>query len=396
MPDRTILHVDMDAFFAAIEQLDRPELRGRPVLIGSDGPRGVVATASYEARPAGCHSAQPMAIARRRCPDAVIVKPRSDRYREVSGQLFAILEHFSPRVEPLSIDEAFLDLTGVPGDPPELGRKLKQTIRDQLSLTASIGIAPNKFLAKVASEMDKPDGMTIIRPDDVEALLRELPVGDIPGIGPASAPKLQALGVTTAAELAALPEATVHRRFGAAGRHWHRLACGEDPRPVTPDRAAKSIGEEQTFREDISDPDALRFTLLRHVETVARRLRRSEAHAGNVTVKIRYGDFKTITRSRQLNTPTDTTDEIWAATRELFDQWWAKNNRPVRLLGATAGQLQRGDHQLGLFGAGEHERSREIDTAMDQIKDRFGGDAIRRGGATEAEGSAEGGSEAGA
>jgi len=379
---RTILHVDMDAFFAAVEQLDQPDLRGKPVLIGSDRPRGVVATASYEARPFGCHSAQPMIVAKRRCPHAIVVPPNGRRYRQVSRQMFAILESFTPVVEPLSIDEAFLDLTGTQrllGPPEQIALTIKNRIRAELGLTASVGLAPNKFLAKFASELDKPDGLTVLDTKDVDRVLGPLPIERLWGVGPATAARVRQMGVQTIGDLRRVPLETLAHRLGWEGERFYRLSRGLDQRAVTPDSGAKSIGQEQTFETDVADTDHLRFVLLAQVEQVARRLRKHELSARSVTVKIRFGCFETITRSTTFEAPTDLSDDLWRAARGLFDRWASQSFAPVRLIGATAGQLSHGGEQLDLFNAEQRGRKRRLDRAKDHITDRFGKDAIRRG-----------------
>ena len=375
------MHVDMDAFFAAIEQFDDPLLRGKPVLIGLDRPRGVVATASYEARTFGCHSAQPMAVARRLCPEAVVVPPHGGRYRQVSQQVFEIFHDFSPLVEPLSIDEAFLDLTGTDrlfGPPADVARAIKKRIHDQTGLTASVGLAPNKFLAKLASDLEKPDGLTVIAQADVERVLGPLPIGRIWGVGPATESRFQAMGVRTISALRRLSCEKLGHRFGREGERYYRLAWGMDSRPIVPDSRAKSIGQEETFESDVSDLGHLRFVLLSQVEQVARRLRKHGFRARAVTVKIRYGAFETITRACTLETPTDLSDDLWRAARRLFDRWVERSFVPVRLIGATADRLSRGGEQLELF---DEQRSRfsRLDRTKDRITERFGKGAIRRG-----------------
>ena len=381
---RTILHADMDAFFAAVEQLDQPKLRGMPVLVGHDGPRSVVTTASYEARVFGCHSAQPMAIARRKCPQAVIVPVRGDRYRQVSEQIFTVFERFTPLVEPLSIDEAFLDIGGTQrlfGSPEDAARKIKQQVRDETGLTVSVGVSFNKFLAKLASDLEKPDGLTVIRPDMLDCWLGDLPVDKLWGVGPATQQKLEAMGVRTFGDVRKMSEQQLGRCFGEFGEHFGRLARGIDDRPVTPDTQAKSIGQEQTFALDLTEADQVRTAMLAQAEQVARRLRKSELAARVVTVKIRYGDFKTITRSETLDESTDATDDIWHTARALFDRWAAKEFQPVRLIGVTAKDLARGG-QMGLFSQAEKDRNRRIDEATDKIVAKYGKRAIRRGGAS--------------
>ncbi|MHC4217746.1 MAG: DNA polymerase IV [Planctomycetota bacterium] len=382
MPDiRAILHVDMDAFFASLEQLDRPELRGKPVLVGGKGRRGVVAAASYEARAFGCHSAQPMAIARRACPQAIVVPPRGRRYREVSRRVFEILESFTPLVEPLSIDEAFLDVTGsqrLHGAPPRIAEAIKQRIHGELGVTASVGVAPNKFLAKLASDLEKPDGLTIIEPDCVVQTLEGLPISRMWGVGPATEKRFRALGVTTFGDLHRYPLEALESSFGIHARRMAQLARGIDQRVVVPDHQAKSISQEQTFAFDLEDPVSVREVLLGQVEQVGRRLRRHGYRTATVTIKIRYGEFKTVTRSRSFDEATDSTDSLWQAGRALFDEW-AQTFRPVRLIGFGAGHLTTSSPQPGLFTEQADRRRRALDQATDTIQEKFGTASIRRG-----------------
>ena len=262
---RTILHIDMDAFFAAVEQRENPSLKGKPLLIGHDGPRGVVATASYQARPFGCHSAQPMSVAKRLCPQAIILPVRMDLYVQVSQQMFGILDQFSPVVEPLSIDEAFLDLTGTQrllGEAPAVAARLRQRIKDELHLTASVGVAPNKFLAKLASDMNKPDGLMVIGPDDIERILPPLPVSKLWGIGKVTAQKLAGFGIRTIGDLRQQSMVWMEKFFGSEAERYQRLARGHDERAVVPDREAKSVGHEQTFEVDVTDPQEIKQVLM--------------------------------------------------------------------------------------------------------------------------------------
>jgi DNA polymerase-4 len=381
---RHILHVDMDAFFAAVEQLDRPELRGKPVLVGGDPHgRGVVSTASYEARAFGCHSAIPMAQAVRLCPQAVVVHPRMERYAEVSRQVFEVLERFTPLVEPLSIDEAFLDVTGSErlfGPAEQLARELKRRIHAETKLTASVGLAPNKFLAKLASDLQKPDGLVIVPPDGVQEFLDPLPIERLWGVGQATLRRFEALHVRTFGDARRLTEAELHRHFGEAGGHFYHLVRGEDERPVVPDREAKSISHEETFAADVTDPEYLRGVLLGQTEHVARRLRRHDLLARTVFVKIRRHDFRTITRRTTLQTPTDQTAQLWRAAAELFERWTQAGVRPVRLIGMGVAQLSTQEgQQLGLFDQDADDRRRSLDRTIDKIRERFGRDAIGRG-----------------
>lgn len=376
---RTILHVDMDAFFASVEQRDNPALRGKPVLVGGDGPRGVVTAASYEARPFGCRSAMPMAQAKRLCPHAVIVKGRFDAYREASDIVMATLEEVTPLVQPVSIDEAYLDATGSErlfGDGLAIAQRIKTLVRERTQLVASVGVAPNKFMAKIASDLDKPDGLRVITPDTMLDTLGALPVGVIPGLGPASQQTLDRLAVRTVEDLRAIDEATLKSRFGVWGETLWRLARAIDDRPVTPEHEAKTIGRERTFAQDLTDREEVRAVLLQHVEHVARRLRKHDLRARAVTLKIRFGDFRTITRSATLESATSATDDLWAAARGIFDAWAKSAFEPVRLIGMSAARF--GDEQAGLFDEEERERRAAVDRATDAVAGRFGAGAIAR------------------
>jgi DNA polymerase-4 len=377
----------MDAFFASVEVLDDPSLRGLPVLVGHDGPRGVVAAASYAARAFGCHSAQPMAVARRLCPQAVVRPVRFDRYRQLSRAVFDVFDRFTPAVEPLSVDEAFLDLTGTERllgpDPVAIARNLKAQIRYETGLTASIGVAPNKFLAKLASDLEKPDGLTAITPQTLDAILLPLPVERVWGVGPATAARLRAINIRTFADLRRTDRAPLAARFGPQeADRYRRLAFGLDDRPVRTDRQAKSIGHEQTFSVDVLDADVLRSVLLGQCEDVAARLRRSGVQARTVTVKIRTGEFRTTTRRATLPRPTDATAPVWEAARSLFDAWAAADFRPVRLVGVAAADLAGPDLQTELFADPQAERHARLDSTVDQINARFGKGSVRRAGPT--------------
>ncbi len=379
---RAILHVDMDAFFASIEQLDRPEFRGKPVLVGGDGPRGVVAAASYEARAFGCHSAQPMSIARRCCPDAVIMPPRGRRYREVSAIVFEILDSYTPLVQPLSIDEAFLDVTGstqLHGAPRRIAASIRQRIVREIGITASVGVAPNKFLAKLASDMNKPDGLTVIKPDRIRQTLTGLPIGRMWGVGPATEKKLGDLGITTFGDLQRYPAKVLETTLGSHAGRLVALSRGEDDRDVVPDSRAKSISQEQTFAVDLEDAQSVRDVLLAQVQQVGGRLRRHGLRTGTVTVKIRYGDFQTVTRSQSFGEPTDRSDRLWPAGRRLFDRWVRSSFRPVRLIGFGAGHLTSQGEQLELFTDDMDQQRRRLDRVTDAIAQRFGQGAIHRG-----------------
>ncbi len=390
MPARLIAHVDMDAFFAAVEALDNPALAGKPIVVGHDGPRGVVSTASYEARKFGCHSAQPIAVAKRLCPNLIVVPIHGERYHHFSRRLFEILDEFSPLVEPLSVDEAFLDLTGserLLGPPVEIGNRIRERIKSELELTASVGIAPNKFLAKTASDFRKPHGLTIVEPGTEQVFLAGLAIGKLWGVGPRTAERMRELGVERVGDLLKFSEAELSKRFGREGEHFARLARGEDFRPVTPDHAAKSISHETTFETNIASAEEVRAVLLRQTELVAWRLRRAKLKAGTVTVKIRYGDFETITRSRQIDASTAASDhssataDLWQAAGGLFDTWARASFKPVRLIGMGASRLSTGAGQLNLFPDERDARQRRVDRAADAVVEKFGKKSIRRGGA---------------
>ena len=377
---RAILHVDMDAFFASVEQLDRPELRGKPVLVGGDGLRGVVAAASYEARAFGCRSAQPMAVAKRLCPHAVVVRGSYSRYSDISNHVFEILHRFTPLVQPVSVDEAFCDVTATQphfGPAEQIAAEIRRVVKAETGLTASVGVAANKFLAKLASDLDKPDGLTVIRPEDVGRVLPPLEVGRIWGIGPKTVERLNGWGVRTVGDLRKMPDEFFDKRFGVLGGRVRRLIHGEDDRPVHNDRQAKSIGQERTFGVDLTDPDAVRGVLLGETERVAERLRRGGLTAGAVTVKIRFGDFRTITRRRTLAERTDTTADVWRAAAELFDGWAADGFRPVRLIGVACAALGR-QQQMPLFDDPSRQRQTAIDGALDSIRQKYGPSSIGR------------------
>ena len=384
-PSRTILHVDLDAFFASAEQLDDPSLRGRPVLVGGDGPRGVVSAASYEARAFGCHSAQPMAEAKRRCPQAVIVRGRHARYAGLSRAVFAILESCSPLIEPLSIDEAFLDVTGshrLHGSGVEIARMIRARVKHEIGLTASVGVAPNKFLAKLASDWEKPDGLVVLQQEGIAERLAGLPVERMWGVGPKSAVRLRAAGFRTFGDLARGPVTALSMIVGAHGaERLMRLATGRDDRPVTPGGEAVSIGRERTFGSDLQTPDEVRVHVRAHAEDVGRRLRAQGAAARTVTLKIRFGDFETITRQRTLDVPTNSDRVLIDEAFGIFADWARAHFRPVRLIGVTAGSLTTASEVPPLlFGEQERARNARLDRAVDAIAGKFGTKAIGRGG----------------
>ena len=381
---RTIFHVDMDAFFAAIAVLDDPSLKGKAVLTGGSGRRGVVTTASYEARKYGCRSAMPMSEALRRCPHAICVKVPGDRIREKSRAMFSVLESFSPLVQPLSVDEAFLDMTGTQrlmGPAREVAAQLKATIHDATGLVASVGVAPNKFLAKLASDLEKPDGLTVI-PDSeagIEAVLSPLKISKIWGIGPATQRRLEQRGIETIADLRRLSQEQLRTNFGDHAQRYWRLSRGLDDRPVVPDRDAKSVGHEQTFGQNLADPEDVLAVVLDQAEQVGFRLRRHGFRARTVTLKVRYGDFQTVTRSTTLPEATDLTQQLYRTAKALFQAWAEAGFRSVRLVGVSASNLTRQPRQEELFPDPRQQRRQQLDAALDQITTRFGKRTVHRG-----------------
>lgn len=389
MATMTILHVDMDAFYASVEQRDRPELRGQPVIVGGIEGRGVVCAASYEARKFGVHSAMPVTTARRLCPRGNYLPVRMRHYAEISRQFREIFFSFTPLVEPLSLDEAFLDVHGCEGlfgTAPEIAIQVKARIKAETDLTASVGVAPNKFLAKLASDHGKPDGMVIVPPDSVNEFLAPLPVGRIWGVGAKAEKRIHSLGIRTIGQLSAMPEQTLADTFGEAGRHIWQLAHGRDERSVIPDREAKSMSTETTFVQDIDDRDMLRACLLELVDHLAGRLRQQHLHAAAIELKIRSSDFHTWSRSQVLDEPTNSTDALWHSAAKLFERALSPEMLPLRLLGVGAARLVRDIVQGQLFDGETRQRQASLDHAVDAIRQRFGGEAIRRGKVTDCEG----------
>ena len=378
---RTILHVDLDAFYASVEVLENPALRGKPVLVGGTGPRGVVAAASYEARRFGCHSAMPMGRARRLCPEAIVLPPRFDLYAAKSRAVHDVFAAFTPLIEPIALDEAFLDVTGalrLLGTGDEIGAAIRVRVRAETGLTASVGVASNKLIAKLASDDAKPDGMLVVEPGGELAFLHPHPVGRLWGVGPATLARLERFGVETIGDLAALPEASLIDALGKAhGHHLHELACGRDDRPVEPGRETKSIGQEETFPRDVADPDALGREIRRMAERVGTRLRDNGVAGRTVTIKVRFPDFHTITRSTTLPEPFDASPEIARLALALLDK--VETAGGVRLLGLSVSNLAgRAAHQASLFAEEDDEAMEPagIQSAVDAVRARFGSDAV--------------------
>ncbi|MCB9876893.1 MAG: DNA polymerase IV [Planctomycetes bacterium] len=383
---RTILHADMDAFFAAIEQRDRPELRGKPVIVGGDGPRQVVSTCSYEARRFGVRSAMPGAEARRRCPQGIFVPPRMAAYAAVSAQVQAVFEQFTDEVEPLSLDEAFLDVTGsrlLFGDGETIARRIKREVLERTQLTVSVGVATSKFVAKVASDLQKPDGLVVVAPGDEKGFLAGLPLARLWGVGPATRQTLERAGLSTIADVQSRSRAALCQAFGDhLGAHLFVLANGLDARPVEAEREARSIGHELTFVDDLHTDDEVRALLLRLSEKVARRLRRAGLRATVVRLKLRHPPFDTLTRQKKVAATADEL-ELYRTAAALLDDAWDRR-RGVRLLGVTAADLVDADRpvQQGLFGgaAARPQQRDKLLRALDAIKDRHGDDAVHHGG----------------
>jgi len=380
----TLLHLDLDAFFASVEQRDDPALRGRPVIVGGTADRGVVAAASYEARAFGVHSAMPTVRARRLCPDAVFLRPRFDAYEAASREVMAIMRSVTPLVEPLSLDEAFLDVAGAGrllGDPLAIAEHLRARIRSEVGLTASVGGATTKMLAKIASDLAKPDGIRIVEPGTELAVLHPLPVRRLWGVGPATHQRLERFGVVTIGDLAAMPEATLVSALGdGAGRHLHALAWNRDERAVEPGRGVKSIGHEETFATDRTDRADLVRELDRMVDRVATRLRAAGLVGRTVQVKVRYHDFRTVTRAHTTDLATDLATDIGAVARDLLAG--LELGGGVRLLGVSVSGLREPGHeaeQLSFAAPDAVEQRAErraLELAVDAVRERFGSDAL--------------------
>lgn len=381
---RNIIHLDMDAFYPSVEVLDHPELKGKPVIVGGTSDRGVVSSASYEARTFGVHSAQPMVTARRLCPGGVFLPVRMNRYREVSEQVFEIFHRFTPLVEPVSIDEAFLDVTSsirLFGQPEAIAREIKALIVQETGLTASAGVAPSKFVAKIASDMDKPDGLTVVTPENVRAFLDPLLIEKMWGVGKVTRETLGRLGARTFGDLSRMPVRVLERRFGKQGLMMHQLSQGLDERPVVPQREIKSVGHEETFARDIKEIEEARREILALANRVARRMRRKGMRGKTVTLKVKYGDFVQITRSTTLPHATDDGLEIFSnASRLLLSTEAGK--RPIRLLGISLSQLEllHGERQLSLFQREDESRKRrDLNAALDSVLEKHGEESVLPG-----------------
>ncbi|QDU16085.1 DNA polymerase IV [Gimesia maris] len=381
---RTILHVDMDAFYASIEERDHPELQGQPIIVGGRAEhRGVVSAANYPARKFGVHSAMPMKTARQLCPQAHFFPVRMSDYAEVSQSLQKIFRKYTPLVEPLSLDEAFLDVSGSQllfGNGREIAASIKQEVRHSLQLIASVGVAPNKFLAKIASDADKPDGLVVVEPDKIQEFLDPLPVSRVWGIGKMATQRFNRLGIQTISQVRVLEPKILTELFGEQGLHLWNLSQGLDERAVIPERQAKSISRETTFSSDVNDLEILRIILMDLVEDVSRRLRKNKLRGKTIQLKIRYDDFSTFTRSITVSQPTDLTREIEQSALLMLDQKLPERPLSIRLIGVGVTGFQSGSqHQKSLFDEEDQQKFSRLDQVKDQIASRFGSNSIIRG-----------------
>jgi DNA polymerase IV len=379
-----IIHLDMDAFYPSVEVLDNPALKGKPVIVGGSKERGVVSSASYEARKFGIHSAQPMARARRLCPDGIFLPVRMSRYQEISGQVLKIFYGFTPLVEPLSIDEAFLDVTGsirIFGAPENIAKLIKKTILMQTGLTVSAGVAPSKFVAKIASDIDKPDGLTVVSFNEIRKFLDPLPVEKMWGVGKMTRLTLRGFNIRTFRELRQTPAEFLEKKFGKQGINMHLLAMGIDDRDVIPEHDMKSLGHEQTFLHDITSLDAAKKELLALGNKVARRMRHNGVTGHTVTLKVKYNDFVQITRSATLPKPTDDGLEIYSTGCRLLEKTQV-TIKPIRLLGISLSHLNFCGirTQLSLFNRDRsYEKRRKLNTTLDSLYEKFGDQSVLPG-----------------
>jgi DNA polymerase IV len=381
LPPRAILHVDMDAFYASVEMHDNPELRGQPLIVGGTSGRGVVAAASYEVRRFGVHSAMPMGRALKLCPHAICVKPRMSRYVEVSRLVFAVFHEFTPLVAGLSLDEAFLDVThsqSLKGDAVSIARSIKALILQRTGLTASVGVAPNRLVAKIASDLDKPDGLTIVTAQRVHEVLDPLPIRRLPGLGRKKGEAVLAAGISTLGQLRHAPDALLWPLFGRESARMRERAGGIDERAVTPDWDERSVSAEETFSEDIADPARLRGELLQLSDRTAARLRAKRLSAGRVIVKIRQHDFLTQTRQCQLTPPSNDSRRLGVAAATLLDTWLREHRGArIRLLGVGSSDLASVAQQ-DLFSSAPPESPSPLDATLDRIRSKFGNTALTR------------------
>ncbi len=378
-----ILHIDMDAFYASVEQLDDPRLKNKCVIVGGTSNRGVVLAASYEARQFGVHSAMPIYQAKQKCPHGIFVPPRMGRYKEVSKKVMALLKDFSPLVEPVSIDEAYMDITGCQrlfGEPQEIAWEIKRKIKETVNLTCSVGVAPNKFLAKIASDMEKPDGLTLILPDKVPEFIDSLPVKKVPGVGKKMFRQLELLGLRTLGDVQRLPEKSLLKHLGKFGKRLRTLSSGNDHSPVTPQAPHKSISSERTLAADTCDVKLLKRYLLSQCGEVSKQLRKTGVRAKTITIKIKDENFKTVTRRTTIAIPTQSSKTIYKHAAQLMDDY--KITKKIRLIGVgTSGfSSVTASVQMGLFDTHAETRDdwEKIDKALDSISKKFGKDVVGR------------------
>ncbi len=384
---RLIAHVDMDCFFAAVEVLDDPALKGRPVIVGADPKggkgRGVVSAASYEARRFGVHSAMPVSQAFALCPQGIFLPGRMRRYSEISDKIMEILKGFTPQIEQISVDEAFLDLSGCQrlfGEPLEIARKIKTAVKSRSSLTASVGLGSNKLVAKVASDLQKPDGLVIVPDGGEKEFLAPMPAGKLWGVGPKTVDRLKQMGVETIGQLAEYDPKRLETIFGKMGAYLHERANGIDGDPVSQRDQSKSMGREHTYDQDTDSKEDIHRTLLMLSEKVAASLRAEGVKGRTITLKLRYQDFETHTYGRTLETAVDNAVEINTIAKSLFDKNW-QTFRKIRLIGVSASNLNQGEDQLGLFDDPKNKIKREkLDKAVDEIRERYGRKAVKRAG----------------
>jgi DNA polymerase-4 len=382
---RFILHIDMDAFYASVEQLDNPELRGKPVIVGGTSGRGVVSAASYEARKYGVRSAMPIFQAKKRCPNGIFVPVRMERYIRMSERVMAVLHRYSPLVEQVSVDEAYVDISGLErlhGSAEEIARKIKAEIKKETSLACSIGIAPAKLFAKIASEMNKPDGLTMIRPDQVDEVITSLPIDKVPGVGEKARERLRHIGVATLGDLRNHSEQRLVDEMGQFGLRLREFSLGIDPSPVVAYSEAKSISNEETLEKDTDDPEVLKREILAQAESVGRRLREKGVKACTITLKLKRSDFTQHTRSITLKDPTSSTEMIYKWSLRLLDE--VDMHEKFRLVGVGVSNFSsscEGPVQMSLFQEADQKKKswENVEKAMDLIKSRFGRDAIKRG-----------------
>ena len=379
-----IIHIDMDAFYASVEQLDQPGLKGKCVIVGGTSQRGVVSAASYEARKFGVHSAMPISLAKKKCPNGIFIPPRMSRYKEVSAKVMAILTTYSPMVEVVSIDEAYLDVGGcerIHGSPESIAAEIKKAIRRELELTCSVGVAPLRFLAKIASDINKPDGIMVIPPGDVKEFIDRLPIQKVPGVGKMSRQNLNRIGIYMLGDVNRFPPEMIAHRFGKFGKRLIRLAKGIDPTPVLPDSRHKSVSTERTLAEDTLDIPGLKKLLLAQSETVGRELRKMNVWARTITLKIRHDNFRLITRRVTLSKPTQSSVVIFENAGSLLDQY--RLSQKVRLIGVGASALTSAVHpvQLDMFEAKTDKGNNweKVDRAIDGIARKYGKNTVKRG-----------------